>query len=411
MTKCKYNIHLVSNGDVKHLCDDVCFKVFKANPKFIKHGTQTTSAEEAKVIQSKLGLDKITCDQCRKKMPLAGSRKINVGSQNKLFCSSDCQDRFRKEQCCLQCMKHLRGVTTTLSVVLPGKGTIRLCSAACKTQHDKALAMPVKDDAPLPLSPQQKPAAAAPAKTANEDDDDDDVEIIATSKLPSYRTHSKPATSSPAGRPVRNQKCAVCHKVAQIKHEVSLDGQMHKLCSDACFSAFRFTHKLMLHDCAACGAHMMTVEGQATHTLAEAGRTLTFCSPPCVAAYKAKHGKAATKCAWCSVTKQHYDMVEKQDPNTGKFQRFCSLNCVSLFRVNQQATSNVSVACDRCGVTAPAQYHLTMSDASVRNFCTYACVMAFQDQFNQPGGGSKATAAGTPGSGAGRGTKRTRGSK
>lgn len=28
-----------------------------------------------------------------------------------------------------------------------------------------------------------------------------------------------------------------------------------------------------------------------------------------------------------------------------------------------------------------AMYHLTMSDATIRNFCTYHCVMAFQNQF------------------------------
>lgn len=26
-------------------------------------------------------------------------------------------------------------------------------------------------------------------------------------------------------------------------------------------------------------------------------------------------------------------------------------------------------------------YHLTMSDATTRNFCSYGCVMAFQNQF------------------------------
>lgn len=26
-------------------------------------------------------------------------------------------------------------------------------------------------------------------------------------------------------------------------------------------------------------------------------------------------------------------------------------------------------------------YHLTMSDATMRNFCSYPCVMAFQNQF------------------------------
>ena len=35
--KCKYNI--VRNGDTKHLCDDTCFKVFRATPtKFLQTG-------------------------------------------------------------------------------------------------------------------------------------------------------------------------------------------------------------------------------------------------------------------------------------------------------------------------------------------------------------------------------------
>jgi len=70
-------------------------------------------------------------------------------------------------------------------------------------------------------------------------------------------------------------------------------------------------------------------------------------------------------------------MVERVDPS-GPVKLFCSLNCLSLFRVNQQANSGQSVACDHCHKLGPAQYHLTMSDASVRNFCSYPCVAAFQ---------------------------------
>lgn len=73
-------------------------------------------------------------------------------------------------------------------------------------------------------------------------------------------------------------------------------------------------------------------------------------------------------------------MIERVDANN-KYQLFCSLNCLSLYRVNLQATSNQAVVCDHCRKFVPAQYHLTMSDASVRNFCSYQCVMAFQSQF------------------------------
>lgn len=37
--------------------------------------------------------------------------------------------------------------------------------------------------------------------------------------------------------------------------------------------------------------------------------------------------------------------------------------------------------CDHCLQTAQPVYHLTMSDATLRNFCSYSCVMAFQSQF------------------------------
>ena len=118
-------------------------------------------------------------------------------------------------------------------------------------------------------------------------------------------------------------------------------------------------------------------------------------------------------CAWCSVSRSNFDMIERVDADN-QCQLFCTLNCLSLYRVNLQATSNQSVACDQCRQSAPAQYHLTMSDASVRNFCSYACVMAFQGQFNPsgsktPAGSGTATSGtaasgGKTGGGAGKGT-------
>lgn len=39
--------------------------------------------------------------------------------------------------------------------------------------------------------------------------------------------------------------------------------------------------------------------------------------------------------------------------------------------------------CDQCLTFINPQYHLTMSDASIRNFCTYQCVMSFQSRFSR----------------------------
>jgi hypothetical protein len=44
--KCKYNI--VRNGDIKHLCDDNCFKRFRANPSLFLKGKAAQAASSDK---------------------------------------------------------------------------------------------------------------------------------------------------------------------------------------------------------------------------------------------------------------------------------------------------------------------------------------------------------------------------
>lgn len=61
----------------------------------------------------------------------------------------------------------------------------------------------------------------------------------------------------------------------------------------------------------------------------------------------------------------------------------CSLNCLTLCEVSMNAVSMTTLKCDQCDVLTIPQYLLSMSDASIRNFCTYQCVMAFQSQFSK----------------------------
>ncbi|GFX22261.1 transposable element Tcb2 transposase [Trichonephila clavipes] len=86
------------------------------------------------------------------------------------------------------------------------------------------------------------------------------------------------------------------------------------------------------------------------------------------------------QCVQCKVKKYTFDMIERIS-DSNQVQMYCSLNCLSLFRVNVNATSSKCILCDNCSKNIPAQYHLTMSDGSVRNFCTYQCVLCFQNQF------------------------------
>ena len=210
--------------------------------------------------------------------------------------------------------------------------------------------------------------------------EDDDVEVVGMSKTgPRPKTRSATGTSNP---------CSVCGKVAITKHEVNYAGKMHKLCSDPCFAAFRYANKLSMNNCENCNTFISS-EGGSSQSIQFEGQMKKFCTMNCLNAFKGKKSKIVP-CVWCGTRKSNFDMVERVESNN-KFQLFCTLNCLSLYRVNLQATSNQNVPCDHCHKAAPAQYHLTMSDASVRNFCTYSCVMAFQGQFSQPQGGSPGT--------------------
>lgn len=53
------------------------------------------------------------------------------------------------------------------------------------------------------------------------------------------------------------------------------------------------------------------------------------------------------------------------------------------FQVSINAVSARRINCDFCKEFSQAQYHLTMSDATIRNFCSYKCVMNFQSQYTK----------------------------
>lgn len=106
-----------------------------------------------------------------------------------------------------------------------------------------------------------------------------------------------------------------------------------------------------------------------------------FCSKICMNIYIITNRKIAP-CQWCKVKKYNFDMIQK---NSSQNQTvvFCSLNCLTLCEVSMNAIAMKQQPCDKCSTMTTPQYHLTMSDSTVRNFCTYQCVMSFQSQFGR----------------------------
>lgn len=280
-----------------------------------------------------------SCSNCSTaiQQALKGKFVVKFGNQIRQFCSQNCNNEFMKKQkVCACCQKDISKNPDAFVAAAGTDGLFKdFCSQTCLQIY--------------------------------EEKNNRDVEITGIDP-------GKKGVPAPKG----THTCSVCSKVSTMKHVIMLEGKQNYLCGDPCFSAFQYANKLTMNTCDNCGVYCYN-EGMSPQYIQFEGQQKRFCSFMCVNTFKTLNKKIVS-CSWCNCKKSNFDMIERVDANN-KYQLFCSLNCLSLYRVNLQATSNQAVTCDQCKRSVPAQYHLTMSDASVRNFCSYNCVMNFQSQF------------------------------
>ena len=117
------------------------------------------------------------------------------------------------------------------------------------------------------------------------------------------------------------------------KHSIKTGGKIHNLCSDACLSAFQYSNKVDIKTCDLCNTRCGPFESS-LHTVQYEGQQKRFCSDVCLTKFGLNHRKLAP-CAWCGTQRENLDMIERVDANN-KCHLFCSLNCLSLYRVNLQ---------------------------------------------------------------------------
>jgi zinc finger MYM-type protein 2/3/4 len=126
-----------------------------------------------------------------------------------------------------------------------------------------------------------------------------------------------------------------------------------------------------------CSKHFERKQSEA-YTIYQDNLGKVYCSKICFNIYIIMNRKIVA-CSWCKVKKYNFDMIQKLYNDIS----MCSLNCLTLCEVSMNAIAMKRIKCDHCKTMKQPQYHLTMSDASIRNFCTYQCVMSFQSQFNK----------------------------
>ncbi|KAJ8273070.1 hypothetical protein GJAV_G00097050 [Gymnothorax javanicus] len=278
---------------------------------------------------------RVSCSGC-KKVLLKGQTAYQRKGSSQLFCSTICLTSYTLptiksilKKICHYCRKDIDNPKDVIIAPVDMAGTVKdFCSQACLSSFD-------------------------------------------------FKRKTAVSTLSSEGVTI---KCSVCNNMAVIRHEVNYQGTVHKLCSDSCFTRFRLSNNLTMNCCENCGGYCYSGHGMC-HMLQIEGANKKLCSPSCVTAYKMKSVKV-TPCAMCRTLRSSAEMVEHVT-SQGKTELFCNSTCVTAHKVQTASTSGSVLPCDQCKVTAVPQYHLAMSDGSMRNFCSYSCVLSFQTAFNK----------------------------
>ncbi|XP_072304173.1 zinc finger MYM-type protein 4-like [Eucyclogobius newberryi] len=183
---------------------------------------------------------------------------------------------------------------------------------------------------------------------------------------------TQPSTSTSA-----ETLCSICTRFAISKHEVTLCGIMHKLCSDDCFQKFRTSNKLTMAGCVQCGSFFSTQP--LLLILSEGNKTL--CNQDCLTKYRTKN-PSILSCMMCRSQRPISEMVDHTNPDNS-VNLYCSSSCIMAHKVQTVSTSGVRFSCDSCSRISVPSYHLAMSDTSIRNFCSLPCVLSFQEKFKK----------------------------
>lgn len=265
-----------------------------------------------------------TCTSCNNAvtLPCIGKFCVRFGFDLKQFCCSGCLDVYKKalKQCAL-CLLDLSLEQDILLAQCGEKNTYKdFCNQTCLKRYEEI------------INPKKKP----------------------TSHI-----------------------CAVCNNKKPARIEVQVDGGAYRLCSNPCFSAFKFVNNVVPDQCDMCMKYFERKQAD-SHTIYDGDSTKMFCTRICMNVFVST-SRTIWQCNWCRVSKYNYDMIQS---DYGKDQ-MCSLNCLTLYEVSINALTRKRTKCAHCKIIKQPQYHLTMSDSSIRNFCTYQCVLGFQSQFNK----------------------------
>ncbi|XP_010632116.1 zinc finger MYM-type protein 5 [Fukomys damarensis] len=79
-------------------------------------------------------------------------------------------------------------------------------------------------------------------------------------------------------------RCIICSKLTEVRHEVSVNNVIHKLCSNHCFNKYRLANGLKMNCCEHCGEYMP--DKNMGNSILVGGQQKRFCCHNCINEYK-----------------------------------------------------------------------------------------------------------------------------
>ncbi|XP_076641610.1 zinc finger protein without children isoform X2 [Halictus rubicundus] len=353
---CKIKVKI--GFDTFNVCSKTCKALFKAaNNRAVDIPSDGVNSKREK-----------RCANCLLIVELGDER--NLSWETMEFCNEECLGKFQTKygSYCRNCNGSVQAVSLGKYCVRFGYDVRQFCCSTCLEEFKKGLKVCTYC--------QKDISSSAEGFLAPVGDKGQFKDFCTQDCMEKY---SKMSSVEP---PIMEKKCcSVCQEEKVVHCEVQVDrsGPV-AICGEPCFAAFKFVKKVDPDQCSTCKKFFEMPNKKSSVVFYE-NEAHTFCSKTCLNIFIITNRKIVP-CNWCKVKKYNFDMIKKE-LKTGQVMMMCSLNCLTLYQVSINAVSAKRINCDFCREFSQAQYHLTMSDATIRNFCSYNCVMNFQAQYTK----------------------------
>lgn len=294
----------------------------------------------------------------------------NLSWETMEFCNEECLGKFQTKygSYCRNCNGSVQAVSLGKYCVRFGYDVRQFCCSTCLEEFKKGLKV---------CSYCQKDISSGTEGFLAPVGDKGQFKDFCTQDC--MEKYSRMSCTEPPSS--EKKACSVCQEEKIVHCEVQINrGSPVAICSDPCFAAFKFVNKVDPDQCSTC-KKFFELSNKKNFIVFYENEAHTFCNKTCLNIFIITNRKIVP-CNWCKVKKYNFDMIKKE-LKTGQVMMMCSLNCLTLYQVSVNAVSARRINCDFCKEFSQAQYHLTMSDATIRNFCSYNCVMNFQGQYTK----------------------------